>query len=227
MHKDNENEKSETDNEGLNDSVLRELFFYIEAYTAETIQIEPFLKPFLPDYVPAVGDVDTFIKVPRPDQMEDKLGLTVLDEPAIEQSDPVIMDMQMRNEVKGNTAPVNEVALKKLDRADQNAREIDTVDYPSSMPSIESLMEEWPTEMENLLKTEQLPKASLDTTLEEYVDICLALFNIPVQKSRIKSLHVLFTLFSEFRNSQHFRNLAENVMNNSGSTADKAERLEL
>ncbi|EJW76438.1 hypothetical protein WUBG_12652, partial [Wuchereria bancrofti] len=55
-----------------------------------------------------------------------------------------------------------------------------------------------------------LPSAALDVSLEDYVDICLALLDIPVQKSRIQSLHVLFTLFAEFRNSQHFRKLTRN-----------------
>lgn len=33
--------------------------------------------------------------------------------------------------------------------------------------------------------------------------------------SRVQSLHVLFTLYSEFKNSQHFRNLAdENRLDN-------------
>lgn len=61
----------------------------------------------------------------------------------------------------------------------------------------------------------QLPSGSLDVSLEQYVDICLSILDIPVHKSRVQSLHVLFTLFNEFRNSQHFRNLAENnIMNN-------------
>ena len=31
---------------------------------------------------------------------------------------------------------------------------------------------------------------------------CLGMLDIPVQKNRIHSLHVLFTLYSEFKNSQ-------------------------
>lgn len=80
----------------------------------------------------------------------------------------------------------------------------------------------------------QLPSATLDVSLEEYVDICLALLDIPVQKSRIQSLHVLFTLFAEFRNSQHFRNLAKNNFMNNNNDAlngrnnfNEPERLEL
>ena len=36
-----------------------------------------------------------------------------------------------------------------------------------------------------------------------------AIMDIPIYKSRVNSLHVLFTLYSEFRNSVHFRRLAE------------------
>ncbi|VDK47052.1 unnamed protein product [Gongylonema pulchrum] len=47
----------------------KELLGYIEAYTAETVHIETLIKPFLLDYIPAVGDVDAFIKIPRPDEV--------------------------------------------------------------------------------------------------------------------------------------------------------------
>ncbi|KAM3727868.1 Intraflagellar transport protein [Dirofilaria immitis] len=207
----------------------KELLSYIESYTAKTIHIETFLKPFLPDYIPAVGDVDVFIKIPRPDEVEDDLGLVILDEPGIEQSDPIILNMKMRNELKDSkNVLVKDVPVKKLERADENIEEIEH--WISSI-------KEWPSDVENLLKIEQLPSASLDVSLEEYVDICLALFDIPVQKSRIQSLHVLFTLFAEFRNSQHFRNLAKNNfmnssnINNNGfngrNNINEPERLEL
>lgn len=47
----------------------KELILHIEGYTAESVRIEPLLKPFLLDYIPAVGDVDPFIKIPRPDEV--------------------------------------------------------------------------------------------------------------------------------------------------------------
>lgn len=47
----------------------KDLLSYIESYTAKTIHIETMLKPFLMDYIPAVGDVDAFIKIPRPDEV--------------------------------------------------------------------------------------------------------------------------------------------------------------
>lgn len=39
------------------------------------------------------------------------------------------------------------------------------------MPDIESLMQEWPAEFEEMLKQVNLPSAELDCDLSEYVDI--------------------------------------------------------
>lgn len=39
------------------------------------------------------------------------------------------------------------------------------------MPDIESLMQEWPPEFEEMLKTTNLPSADLDCDLSEYIDI--------------------------------------------------------
>jgi len=35
------------------------------------------LMPFIPEYIPAIGGTDEFIKVPRPDGQPDYLGLKV------------------------------------------------------------------------------------------------------------------------------------------------------
>ena len=40
--------------------------------------------------------MDAFIKVPRPDDKRDALGLKALDEPAASQSDPTVLDLQLR-----------------------------------------------------------------------------------------------------------------------------------
>lgn len=47
---------------------IKELMHYIEEFTAERVEIQPILRPFFLDYIPAVGDVDPFLKIPRPDQ---------------------------------------------------------------------------------------------------------------------------------------------------------------
>jgi intraflagellar transport protein 46 len=48
---------------------IKELFHYIEEFTAERIEVQAVLRPFFLDYIPAVGDVDPFLKIPRPDQV--------------------------------------------------------------------------------------------------------------------------------------------------------------
>ncbi|KAA0189316.1 hypothetical protein HAZT_HAZT000505 [Hyalella azteca] len=89
------------------------------------------------------------------------------------------------------------------------------------MPDIDSLMQEWPGELEDLFQELRLPNAALDLDLENYAGLICAILDIPVYKSKIQSLHVLFTLYSEFRNSVHFRRLAEdNYMDN-----EQGERL--
>lgn len=42
---------------------IKELFQYIRRYTPQTMELDHKLKPFIPDYIPAVGDIDAFIKV--------------------------------------------------------------------------------------------------------------------------------------------------------------------
>ena len=46
------------------------------------------MKPFVPELKPAVGEVDAFLKMPRPDDASEDLGLVVLDEPYMNESDP-------------------------------------------------------------------------------------------------------------------------------------------
>jgi intraflagellar transport protein 46 len=51
-----------------------------------------------------VGDIDAFIKVPRPDGLEDGAGLIYLDEPGGKQSDPAVLDLQLRAVAKQSSA---------------------------------------------------------------------------------------------------------------------------
>lgn len=47
---------------------LKELFRCIDEFEADRIALEPTLKPFMTNYIPAIGDVDPFTKIPRPDE---------------------------------------------------------------------------------------------------------------------------------------------------------------
>lgn len=200
---------------------IKDMFAYITLYTPQTLNLENKLQPFIPDYIPCVGDIDAFIKVPRPDGKPDLLGMSCLDEPSTKQSDPSVLDLQLRSNSK-QTAP-KAYTIKKLESPFKNLKEIEswiesitnlhrdkpppTVHYSKPMPTIETLMQAWPPEFEELLKTTKLPTADLDCDLEQFVDIICGLLDIPIQQNRIHALHLLFTLYSEFKSSQHFNQL--------------------
>lgn len=48
-------------------SEVKDLFEYIIRYKPQKIDLETKLKPFVPDYIPAVGEVDACLKMPKPD----------------------------------------------------------------------------------------------------------------------------------------------------------------
>ena len=41
------------------------------------------MKPFIPNFIPSIGEVDAFLKINRPDNQLEELGLSFLDEPTI------------------------------------------------------------------------------------------------------------------------------------------------
>lgn len=148
------------------------------------------------------------------------------------------MDQEHKSNFRFKTAKTSE--FKELRRS----RPPDRVAYSRQMPDLEKLMQEWPTEIDKQFQNFtvltalilfynsqiQLPTAKLDCSLEEYADLCLSLVDIPVHKNRIHALHLLFSLYVEFKNSQHFRNLASNNGNSNflyGDAPKTAERLEL
>lgn len=199
---------------------VKQLFQYITRYTPQTIELEYKLKPFIPEYIPAVGDIDAFIKVPRPDKKESMLGYAVLDEPCAKQSDPTVLDLQLRSISK--MSGMKAMQVRSIDNAQKNTKAINSwiesmeelhrskppqsVHYTRPMPDIDFLMQEWPPEMESLLSKVQLPTADLDCDLQTYVDLICKILDIPVgEGGRVQSLHKLFTLYMEFKNSQHFQ----------------------
>ncbi|XP_069935232.1 intraflagellar transport protein 46 homolog isoform X2 [Oryctolagus cuniculus] len=182
-------------------------------------------------------------KVPRPDGKPDNLGLLVLDEPSTKQSDPTVLSLWLTENSKQHNV-TQHVKVKSVEDAEKNPKAIDTwiesicelhrskppatVHYTRPMPDIDTLMQEWSPEFEELLGKVSLPTAEIDCSLAEYIDMICAILDIPVYKSRIQSLHLLFSLYSEFKNSQHFKALAEGKKaftppSNSTSQAGDAE----
>uniref|UniRef100_A0A7S3JRL4 Intraflagellar transport protein 46 homolog n=1 Tax=Aureoumbra lagunensis TaxID=44058 RepID=A0A7S3JRL4_9STRA len=200
---------------------VRDLFQYITRYNAHEVELESTLRCFVPDYIPAVGEMDPFIKVPRPDGELDNLGLICLDEPAAAQSDATVLELQLRAVSKKQHG---DVAVRSIEDAQKNPIEIDRwihsiaelhrskpqaqVNFRKPMPDIETLMQEWSPEIEDVLQNLDLMKntnlADIDATLPEFIRTACALIDIPVYDNLVESLHILFSLYLEFVENPHF-----------------------
>jgi intraflagellar transport protein 46 len=77
------------------------------------------------------------------------------------------------------------------------------------MPDIDSLMQVWPQEVEELLAEIAAPSEEIDLSLPDYSKVTCTLLDVPVYQglpnSLIESLHVVFTLYSAFKENQHFQ----------------------
>ncbi|CAM9375428.1 unnamed protein product [Laminaria digitata] len=199
---------------------IKDLFQYIGRYKAHAVDLDTTLRCFVPDFIPAVGDMDAFLKVPRPDNNIDELGSKVLDEPSANQSDATVLELQLRAISKKQHG---DVAVRSIENAHKNPGEIDTwiqnindlhrtkpppqVNYKKDMPDIEVLMEAWPPEVEEILGNVNMLTPELDIPLEDYARMMCAVMDIPVYDNLIESLHVLFTTFMEFKSNAHFMQL--------------------
>ncbi|CAN0436715.1 unnamed protein product [Ectocarpus sp. 12 AP-2014] len=211
---------------------IKDLFQYIGRYKAHEVDLDTSLRCFVPDFIPAVGDMDAFLKVPRPDKNPDELGFKasradkarglcpVLDEPAANQSDATVLELQLRAISKKQ---YGDVAVRSIENAHKNPAEIDKwiqsindlhrtkpppqVNYKKNMPDIEVLMEAWPPEFEEIVGNVNLLTPELDMPLEDYARMVCAVMDIPVYDNIIESLHALFTTFMEFKSNAHFMQL--------------------
>nr|SVE94557.1 EOG090X0FP3 [Simocephalus serrulatus] len=182
------------------------------AYRPQILEMETKLKPFLPDFIPAVGDPDGFLKIDRPDGNAELLGLMVIDEPSLNQSDPSVLDLRLRSIYKrssaktivartvedGNKSKAIDKWIKDINEL-HRSKPLPTVVYHKSLPDIDTLLQEWNPEVEEVLGEESavLPP-NLDCDLSSYIDIACGLLDIPVYPgNRIHSLHLLLTLYSE------------------------------
>jgi len=205
---------------------IQTMFKYIGNFKPIKVEIDSKLKCFIPDFTPAIGNLDNFVKVPRPDSKPDQLGLAVVDEPAVTQSDATVLELQFLSSAK--TQMAKRLNIRSIERAEKSPAEITrwiesiadlhrnkpppTVTYKKPMPDVESLMQVWPEEFEAELPNFKIPPGEIDLTVKEYASISCGLVDIPVYDSTVQALHVLFTLYSEFRSNQHFTNhLTENA----------------
>ncbi|NXC22760.1 IFT46 protein, partial [Corythaeola cristata] len=211
-------------------SEIKDLFEYIKRYTPKTIEIEHKLQPFIPDFIPAVGDIDAFLKVPRPDGKPDNLGLLVLDEPSTKQSDPTVLSLWLTENSRQHNV-TQQIKVKSLENAEKNPKAIDswiqsiselhrckppaTVHYSSRKRARvprrrQTLASQGPSNRGPLRLYLRHPARGGAAPVPSRALLPLAaVLDIPVYKSRIQPLHVLFSLYSEFKNSQHFKPLAD------------------
>ena len=66
-------------------------------------------------------------------------------------------------------------------------------------------MQIWPAPIEELLDNAALPDADINLDLASYVRTICAMLDIPVYGSLTEALHVLFTLYSDFKANVHFQ----------------------
>lgn len=213
-------------------SEVKELFEYIGRYKPQKINLETTLKPFIPEYIPCVGEVDAFLKMPKPDGAKEDLGITVLDEPALNTSDPSLLEIKyIQHKQVGKKV---EVTIRSIENAEKNPKNIQnwiknvnelhesrppaTVQYTKVMPDFDNLMEVWPPQVENVLRDIPFPGPDIDLSTEDYARTCLAMLDIPVHslpdnKGIIEALHVMFTLYSTFKENQHFKKQQQDQVN--------------
>lgn len=213
---------------------IKELFQYITKYSPQIIELQRKLKPFIPEYVPAVGDIDAFIKVQHPKSIDDidvaaqssqstdntvALGLFVLDEPCINQSDPVVLQLKLRalsKEAYKSTTIIKKVQnihkqrktvyqwIKDINSIHKN-KYASTFQYSSTMPDTDTLLQEYSSDFEERLNQISFPSFELNVDLPTYVDIICALLDIPRyddKSSRIEALHSLFSLYLAIKNAE-------------------------
>lgn len=200
---------------------MQDLFGFITRYEPFAAELPAKLRPFVPDYIPAIGDLDPFVKIPRPDHEQDGLGLYVVDEPTIPQSNPAVVLLEL------NATNAHGVAAEVVDSLENAAnrpevidrwisdikkvhykKALPTVNYQRPMPDIETLMQVWPQQFEEMLNSDvAFPPSHIDLDLDQYVRTLCAILDIPTYTSLIDSLHVMFTLYEEFRSNQHFQHV--------------------
>jgi intraflagellar transport protein 46 len=196
-------------------SGIASLFSLISKFHPEPVELSVHWKPFIPDLVPAIGTIDAFIKIPRPDGVFDDLGLVIVDEPSITQSNPQVLRMELREQY-GISSPSNtgDCYIGFLEDPHKDRKALDSwlasieeihrnrpppaIRYNQKMPEMEELMEPWSPKFEEVLGAIPLPGDDLDLEFDEYARVICALLEIPVKGNIIESLHHLFTLYSTF-----------------------------
>lgn len=207
------------------DPEIKALFPYILKYTPQNIEIPYHLQPFIPEYIPAVGDVDAFLKVTEPplskiersqevhDHLQ-KLGLHFLDEPSGSQSEPSLLNMKLRSALTGNSkssrsssAQVMPLA-KSIKDIDKWINEVEEVHMSQSIydaqprKDIENVIIDWPRNYAQVatIVQEAYQQCLTDQySLKDYIDVLCQQFEIngprESQADYLLSTQTLFALY--------------------------------
>lgn len=223
------------------DEDTREIFKYMDEFEPKEISLKCELKPFIPDYIPAVGEVDAYLKIPRPDKKLDPLGLELLDEPALNMSKKSYLDLLIKEFYKKRQD--SEKKVHSLANVHKNPKQIQgwikdvqevqknkvppSVFYSKKMPEIDNLMQIWDSDFESNLSKINLNNSNVPLPLELLAKISCNLVDIPCYKAEgdknlIESLHVLFSLYASFMANDHFHNNNNSSMN----TTNNIQRIE-
>ncbi len=195
-------------------SELSKLFGCIDEYRPRSIELNTEFKCFIPPYIPAGGEMEYFIKVPRPDGLDDGHGLVVIDEPSMHQSDAAVLELQLRAQMKKRNH--GGVIVRSIENASKNQHDIDRwiestneihrckpppmVDYRQPMPEVHDLLNSTlPKELKDaLLEGDEFKDAlnpQIDLSVQDYAKVICSLLDVPVQDDNlIQSLHFLFLL---------------------------------
>ncbi|XP_037958543.1 intraflagellar transport protein 46 homolog [Teleopsis dalmanni] len=204
---------------------LKELFPYILKYTPQSIETHYLLQPFIPEYVPAVGDVDAFLKVtvptlPQPHRLQEinehlsRLGLHFLDEPSGEQSEPSLLNMKLRSMLTGSGVNPRSTSATLIPTAksskdiDKWIAEVEQVHMTQSVydaqprKDIELLQLDWPRNYADaaaIIQSGYQRCANSEISLDEYICLLCQHFGVEgaseTQIDYILNVHTLFALY--------------------------------
>ncbi|XP_061396575.1 intraflagellar transport protein 46 homolog [Musca vetustissima] len=204
---------------------VKDLFPYILKYIPQHIETAYHLQPFIPDFVPAVGDVDAFIRVTEPPMLSpqrgreveehlQKLGLYFLDEPSGSQSEPSLLNMKLRSALTGSgsharssSATMVPVAKSNKD-IDKWINEVEQVHMTQSVydvqprKDIENIIIDWPRSYASVAGTVQQAYqqcAAGQQTVIDYVRVLCQQFELQgpleTQADYLLSVQTLFALY--------------------------------
>lgn len=204
---------------------VKDLFPYILKYIPQHIETAYHLQPFLPDYVPAVGDVDAFLKVTEPPLLKPqrsreveehlkKLGLYFLDEPSGSQSEPSLLNMKLRSALTGSGKNARSASASLVPTAKSNKdidkwiNEVEQVHMSQSVydvqprKDIENMIIDWPRSYANAtgaIQDAYQRCLSDQLTLSEYIRTLCQQFAIEgpleTQADYLLSVQTLFALY--------------------------------